>query len=291
MAERVTVAVAGGPASEAALSWVLHRARSGGQSLEVVTVSRDDDDLPEEVAANYRASFEADLESARARADAAGVPVTTTLLHGSIRETLIEHSARADLLVVGTSKSSTRSGISHGVVSRALAGQSACPVVVVPAGWAPRGGPVVVGWTTDGTSDAALDFGAAEAARTSTPLVLVHTWSAPPLALDDAGGLTAEEVLAAERRSLSEAAERVRVAHPALTVSELARSGPAASAIVRAGSDASLVVVGSRGRGPVLGFLLGSVSRDVLANMPAPVAVVPPEREVDVYPELVDTDA
>jgi nucleotide-binding universal stress UspA family protein len=45
-------------------------------------------------------------------------------------------------------------------------------------------------------------------------------------------------------------------------------------------ADARLIVVGSRGRGPVRGALLGSVSASLAASAPAPVLVVPDTAEL-----------
>ena len=51
-------------------------------------------------------------------------------------------------------------------------------------------------------------------------------------------------------------------------------------ALALARCDARLIVVGSRGRGPVRGALLGSVSASLAASAPAPVLVVPDTAEL-----------
>ena len=55
--------------------------------------------------------------------------------------------------------------------------------------------------------------------------------------------------------------------------------GDAAAELVAACWDADLLVVGSRGHGPLKGLVLGSVSRACLAHAPCPVVVVRPQPE------------
>ena len=77
------------------------------------------------------------------------------------------------------------------------------------------------------------------------------------------------------RDLLAKAAEAVRAGHPGLEVTERLVSSPASVGVVEAAQGASLVVTGAHGRGTIGGLFLGSVSHDILLNMPAPVAVVP----------------
>ena len=54
-----------------------------------------------------------------------------------------------------------------------------------------------------------------------------------------------------------------------------------APAILEAGADASLIVIGSRGRGGFRGLLLGSVGQHVLNHATCPVVLIPAQREHD----------
>jgi nucleotide-binding universal stress UspA family protein len=68
--------------------------------------------------------------------------------------------------------------------------------------------------------------------------------------------------------------DRLSAQHPALGIyPKIARGHPAAE-LIRRSAKAQLVVVGSRGRGPVTGTLLGSVSAKVATHAHCPVVVV-----------------
>ena len=79
--------------------------------------------------------------------------------------------------------------------------------------------------------------------------------------------------LEAEAQAVLDRAEAL--VPPDIPVSTVVRSGPVVKAILDrvdcAGHD--LVIVGSRGLGPVSSFVRGSVSRSVLASSPVPVLV------------------
>lgn len=292
MVERITVAVDGGPASDAAIEWVIHRAASVALTLTIVAAVGLDSELPLGAGSHIRDSFEDALRRAESRVNVAvpGIDVTTAILRGRPQEALVSAGRHSDLLVIGTNRTSTIAGITHGTLALKVAGQARCITIVVPADWTQRTGQVVCGWTDDPTAERALDFAAAEAVRDGAGLTVEHTWAAAPTYVDTPA-MIVDEVRSTGRSLLASAAHRIELAHPELSVTPALHAGSAAVAIVRASTNASLVVVGSRGRGAVAGFFLGSVSHDVLLNMPAPVAVVPSGDEpIDVYPEILDED-
>ena len=141
--------------------------------------------------------------------------------------------------------------------------------------------PIIVGVDLSGTSDLALDWAAAEAARRAAPLVVVHAYSPPPYPAMRAGapGGTAitgldETFKNVAERAVAAGADRARTAHPGLAVQTIIRLGLPGMILVEASSDAEMVVVGARGLGAVKGILFGSVSTHVCAHAHAPVIVV-----------------
>lgn len=289
MNERVLLAIDGGPASEAALAWAVERARSMDITVDITCV------MENTWAETYRHDY-ADLLMVWERRAHEAVPdtrVTTSLRRGNPAHALIAASRTADILIIGSNVAGTVTGILHGTVPLQVAGRSRCTTVVVPAAWsASEGGSgVVVGWADDGTADNALAFAAEEAVRREEPLTIVHAWHVPP-AIGLSGDPLRErfgDLETTERDALSQVAAEVRRTHPNLTVREHLDSGSASVALVSEGRRAGLVVVGAHGRGALGGLILGSVSHDVLMNMPAPVAVVPrPDEPVQVLPEILD---
>lgn len=136
-------------------------------------------------------------------------------------------------------------------------------------------GSVVAGVDGSSFSDAALEWAVDYAVAHHAPLCLVHGAgelgdTLLPYRID------AREQL--ERRSLSvteHSLALVRGRAPDLEVEVLAPFEDARRALVEV-DDASMIVVGTRGRGTLRTLLLGSVSQTVAAHATCPVTVVRP---------------
>ncbi|WEO79132.1 universal stress protein [Cryobacterium sp. SO2] len=283
MVERVIVAVDGGPASRAALDWTLARARTVPLRLELTTVVELGWSPVGAPADDFQPAYE------RALADAARyveqqspeLKATSIVRRGVPVDELVRASAEADLIVIGTNKTGVLVGAVHGTLPLRLAAHALCTVAVIPADWVAGeddvvGDSVVVGIEDDVAMDAPLAVAAAEAAVLSVPLKLVHAWSIPAtLGVDFGASVPFDALIEAHDEILARALDRVRSSHATLPASTVLMQGAAAPALVEVASSAAALVVGTHGRGAVAGLILGSVSHDVLLNMPCPVLVVP----------------
>ncbi|MEV4702849.1 universal stress protein [Actinoplanes sp. NPDC049316] len=200
-----------------------------------------------------------------------GVHIETSVVHASAATTLIERSAEAGLVVVGSRGHSAVANL-LGSVSLAVSAQAHCPVVVV-RGDPARTGSIVVGVDESTSAQLALGFAAETAAARGSELLVVR--ARPPLR-----GFWVEkpEVVQAALNVLARQLEDVlapwRDKYPQVPVrTEVLAEHPAA-ALTRYGTSAQLVVVGSRGRGALRGMVLGSISQHLLHHAPCSVAVV-----------------
>lgn len=293
MTEKVVLAVDGGSASAAALAWIVERTRTIPCELEITTVMEDAWEANGVV--DYRGAFQLLLDGAAGefREIHPDATVSTVLRSGNPARALMAASRGADLLVIGTNRTRPATGIIHGTLPLRVAGRARCATAVIPVMWKAGGSGVVVGWVDDGTADAAIEFAAQEATRLGQALTILHAWHVPP-ALGVDGAASAQiftDLESAARDALASIADETRRSHPGLTVTEQLSDASAPVAIVSEGHGAALVVVGAHGRGALGGLILGSVSHDVLMNMPAPVVVVPhPDDPIEVLPEILDED-
>ncbi|MCD4525788.1 universal stress protein [Nocardioides sp. cx-173] len=147
---------------------------------------------------------------------------------------------------------------------------------------------IFVGFDGSAPSEAALEWAAEQASLEGRPLVLVH--AVAPLSSGAAASLGSlgidtlrlrEDILADAEALLERARKRATAGRPDLEVHQMARiADPRETLLSLAGED-RLVVVGSRGMGPVRSLLLGSVSLALTKHASGPVVIVRPNRAAE----------
>jgi nucleotide-binding universal stress UspA family protein len=138
---------------------------------------------------------------------------------------------------------------------------------------------IVVGVDGSPCAEAALKAAADEATLRGDRLRVVSVWEVTPAIYR--GGLAPgidQEVIDSIRHDAEDVAKEAVASatgfHPSLEIEGRAPEGQAAVALLDAAQDASLIVVGTRGRGGFKSLLLGSVSQQVVHHAPCPVLVV-----------------
>lgn len=220
-------------------------------------------------------------EAAQARADEArtahpGLDIAVKVALGSAASVLIESSANADMVVVGSRGMGGFRGLLVGSVGVQVASNAACAAVVVRKTPSPTASTVVVGVDGSALSLAALDFAFDMADRRGWRVLAVHAWEVP--SYDALAALPPpidlEELAAGEERAFAESLAGLRERYPDVSIEQMVIKGPSVRAILDASDDPALIVMGSRGRGEFLGAVLGSVSQGVLHRAKVPVAVI-----------------
>lgn len=259
------------------LDWAAEYAKLRGLPLEVYSSSGDLEYLPEWTMDKREEVVQNWLDRAAARLREIGVE-DWKAVPGSERVVpeLLEASKRAAMVVLGAQGHGVVGGMVIGSVSQHLTRHASCPVVVVRGAHATDSRRVVVGVDGSETSQKALEFAFEYAGWTGQTVVAVHGRSINamngPFDIDVAPAVAGE--MESAERLLSEAAAGLREKYPDVEVLLEAVPVPAVRALADASVNASLVVVGTRGRGGFLGLLLGSVSSTVLQHAQCSVAVV-----------------
>ena len=182
-----------------------------------------------------------------------------------------EHEA--DLLAVGSNPRSLVGRVLLGDVTRAALLGAPCAVAVAPLGYAAGAGTLArIGVAYDGSpeSDAALKCARELASihdATLSALAVVDPSSYGSLVRAVAGRESEEERVAAATREL-DALDGVQ-GHVAV--------GDAGEELAAFGEDLDLLVLGSRGYGPIRSLMLGTTATYLAANAPCALLVLPRE--------------
>jgi nucleotide-binding universal stress UspA family protein len=130
---------------------------------------------------------------------------------------------------------------------------------------------IVVGVDGSPHSDEALRWAIEVAEARNGEVMAVFAWQVPFLSFP--GAFDRDELERASKEFIVETVSRVSKTPPVPLLTLVAEGDPAAS-LIEASQGANLLVVGTRGRSPWSGLLLGSVSQRCAAAAPCPVVLV-----------------
>jgi nucleotide-binding universal stress UspA family protein len=217
-------------------------------------------------------------ESARIGRRYPDLVVHTEVVGGVPASVLVDESASAQLVVVGSRGLGGFASLLLGSVSAQVAAHAKAPVIVVRppatrgAREMPGNGPVVVGVDGSTGSAPAVEFAFDEAAARGTGLIAVYAWGVMPY---DAGNDDPRVEQHLADTALAEALIGWQEKYPEVPVQHRAiHSLVPVHTILDQSGDAGLIVVGPRGRGGFAGLPLGSVGDGLVRHAAAPVAVV-----------------
>jgi nucleotide-binding universal stress UspA family protein len=215
-----------------------------------------------------------------------GVPVDAVPIYGRSPARVLQELAEAGdvgMLVVGSTHRAGLGRVMPGSVAERLLSGAPCPVAVAPRGYEPLDIRVIaVGYDGSPEATAALELATAigEAAGATLRVIAVRV-QATTAAAAQAELLAASSGAPDLQSRLHSAVSGLPSDLRALPILE---HGVAARHLLdHAEQGVDLMVLGSRGYGPVRAVLLGSVSATALGSAPCPV-IVTPRSAVGVVP-------
>jgi nucleotide-binding universal stress UspA family protein len=245
--------------SRAATDWAVERAAACGLSIELVHVT-DERWLGRQT--GHHTTVTLDAELARVGAAPGAPPIRGRVVTGLPPQALLDASADAELLVIGTHKTGFTYGQSFESNFLGIALRARCDVVIIPEFHSRSRRGVVVA-ARPGLDEEPLRSAAREAARLGQQLVIVSAWDAASAAGRGKDGRAA---------SLRTAASTARSVDAAVTVRPRLSAGTVTEALIAASAVAGLLVLARPGAEP--DDPSTAIVRDVLANISSPVMVI-----------------
>jgi nucleotide-binding universal stress UspA family protein len=196
----------------------------------------------------------------------------------SAARALYEHAGEqhADLIVVGSSHRGKLGRVLPGSVGESLLRGAPCAVAVAPRGYARTEQPSIrlIGVAYDGSEEAKLALGEAErlARAFGARLQVITVVPVRPAVV-----LTVDLAVQLGQALRGEYQHRLNEATSALASETSAEGaleeGDPAAILAKRASKLDLMVMGSRGYGPIRSALLGGVSAEVIRAAPCPVLI------------------
>jgi nucleotide-binding universal stress UspA family protein len=283
---KILIGVDGSERSEDAVAFGRALALAAGAPVILATAQRSDPLRPGAHA--YELGLREDAESTLARLapafdDAGAVelrPLVANTSPAHALQALAEHED-AGVIVVGSSHTGRLGRVLPGSTAERLLHGAPCPVAVVPLGYRARSTPVhlVVGCAYRPTEDGEASLAAAEelALALSASLRVAQVIE-PPARIYDSGEIPLNfpeinaSIYADTERVLN---ERVARLSAELESEGTLHSGRPADVLIGLSETVDILVMGSRGYGPLKAVLLGGVSGQVIRSAACPVVVVP----------------
>jgi nucleotide-binding universal stress UspA family protein len=233
--------------------------------------------------ASYGRALRADAEAALARLGGGIGSETIAIADHHPARALEEIAARlqASLIVIGSTHRGRWQRVLPGGTGEHLLEEAQRPIAIAPRGFCERDHEQLrsVACAFDGAPESrrALAYAAELAGGVGARLAVVRATDPPgavdaTLALDELGAAAAHRLRV---RPMEELRRVVAELDPALEADATLLYGDPAAELVRMSVVVDLLVLGSRGLGPVRGVLLGSVSARVIRDSACPVIVVP----------------
>ncbi|MHB8691937.1 MAG: universal stress protein [Solirubrobacteraceae bacterium] len=192
----------------------------------------------------------------------------------------LAETERADLLVVGSTHRGKVGQTLPGTTAQRLLHGSPCPVAAAPHGYRERPPErlqrIGAAYCEDREAVEALRAAHGIASLAGAELVVIGVYDLPDSGHADYGEYGIGDVEVYPRESAKVDLEEVAASLGGVVqVSTHFGDGRPADVLCELAADLDLLVMGSRGYGPMRSVLLGSVSQEVLVRCPAPVMVVP----------------
>lgn len=275
----IVVGIDGSEASDLAVVWAAQTAASRDFTLRIVAAIDVPSYLPEgnDIRAVFGSRLVAAETLARESVDGSALSIVTEARDGTVVDVLLSESENCALVALGASGlGESESGL-LGSAAVALAAHASSPVVVVRGrridGRPPTLGPVVVGVDGSAVGQAAVAAAFDEASHRGAVLVAVHVWADVALAPMSAVPLQWDDIASSEEALLAESLAGWQEKYPDVEVRRVVAQDRPVRVLAQLSEQASLIVVGSRGRGGFRGMLLGSTSYALIHTADCPVLV------------------
>ena len=280
----ILVGVDGTPGGEDAVAFAWQLATLTGASLRLATAFPYDDVRSRATSRAYRDALRDDAAEliGRAAAEAGGDPATEVVANTSpahALHALCEETSPA-LVVVGSTHRGPVGRVLPGSTAERLLHGSPCPVAIVPHGYAADDHlmrTIGVGYDGSEESEAALEAAVQLARRVHAELRVIRAFDASEIGAPAMYTGTAYVPVYRDLEARQKTGLEKRVAElPADVRAEAVFVvGPPSRELADLSHSVDVLLVGSRGYGPLRAVLLGGVSHALVRDAACPVIVLP----------------